>query len=410
MRQTWRWFGAGDPVGLDDIRQAGATDVVSALYDIPAGEPWTSDAIKAHQMEIESGPIGRTPLRWTIVESVPVHEHIKQGRKGADRYVAAFVESLRNLAACGIRTVVYNFMPVVDATRTDLAYRLPSGATALRFDQDQLAAFDLFILGRPNRGGEYSSVEVERAEATYRAMSAVQKETLSRNIMEGIPGRMTASYRMAEFRNALAEYEGIDRAALQQNLYRFLGQVLPEAEKLGVRLAIHPDDPPRDIFGLPRIVCTAGDLDQLFTTLPSPANGLTLCAGTFGSRWDNNLPSMASRFASRIFFSHLRGVKKDAQEPRSFYEADHLDGDVDLIAVVRALLAEEKRRKANERYGLHWEISIRPDHGHQMLDDLNRTVKPGYSAIGRLKGLAEIRGIIRTLQHDAQHLSGVPPP
>lgn len=410
MRQAWRWFGAGDPVGLDDIRQAGATDVVSALYDIPAGQPWTCEAIKAHQREIESGPDSRAPLRWSIVESIPVHEHVKQGRKGSNCHVAAFIESLRNLAACGIRTVVYNFMPVIDATRTDLAYRLPSGAMALRFDQEQLAAFDLFILRRRNAISEYSHAEIEHAEAAYRAMSADQKETLSRNIMEGIPGRMTASYKMAEFKRALAEYEGIDREALRQNLYRFLGQVLPEAEGMGVRLAIHPDDPPRDLFGLPRIMCTADDLDQLFTALPSRANGVTLCAGTFGSRRDNDVPTMAKRFASRIFFSHLRGVRRDTPDPRSFYEADHLDGDVDLIAVVQALLAEEQRRMANGPNDSDWEISIRPDHGHQMLEDLNRTVKPGYSAIGRLKGLAEIRGVIRTLQHDQAALSPAPRP
>ncbi len=397
MRETWRWFGPKDPVSLDDIRQTGATDIVSALYDIPAGQPWPLEEIRAFKKLIEDTPPGVTPLRWSVVESIPVHEHIKLGKPGIEPYVAAFIESMRNLAVCDIKTIVYNFMPVVDATRTDLAFRLPSGATALRFDQDRLAAFDLFILERAGAEKDYTPAEIKQAKATLDAMSAEDKERLCRNIMEGIPGRMTASYGMAEFKQALAEYDGVDRQTLQHNLYRFLEQVLPVAEELGVELAIHPDDPPRDMFGLPRIICTADDLEKLFATLPSKANGVTLCVGTFGSRPDNDLPAMARQFGPRIFFSHLRGVSRDPKDPRTFYEAAHLESDVDLIAVIRALMTEETRRRA-ETGDPNAFIPIRPDHGHQMMDDLNKVVNPGYSGIGRLRGLAEIRGVIRTLE------------
>jgi len=400
MREAWRWFGPDDPVSLDDIRQTGATDVVSALYDIPAGEPWPRGDIAAYKRLIEETPGEKSPLRWSIVESIPVHEHIKLGRPGIASHIDGFIQSLRNLAACDIRTIVYNFMPVVDATRTDLDYRLASGATALRFDQGELAAFDLFILKRAGARQDYTQPEIDQAEALFRKMSVQQKDILARNIMEGIPGRMTASYGMAEFKKALAQYDGIDQRALRRNLYHFLGQVLPEAEKLGVRLAIHPDDPPRGLFGLPRIICTAHDLEQLFAELPSPANGVTLCVGTFGSRPDNDLPAMARRFGPRIHFAHLRGVKKDPREPRTFYEASHLDSDVDIIAVIQALLAEEARRKKGPADGFA-DIPIRPDHGHQMMDDLHKTVNPGYSGIGRLRGLAEIRGVIRTLEKTA---------
>ncbi len=398
MRESWRWFGPDDPVSLDDIRQTGATDIVSALYDIPAGEPWTLTDIRAYQDMIEGGE--NSPLRWSVVESIPVHEHIKMGKPDIAPYIAAFIETMENLAVCGIKTIVYNFMPVVDATRTELYYRLPSGATALRFDQQQLCVFDLFILERSGAEKDYSADEMERAGAVFQAMSDQDKGRLSQNIMAGLPGRMTDSYHMPEFKKALAQYEGIDRQQLQNNLYHFLSEILPAAERLGVKLAIHPDDPPRGMFGLPRIICTADDLEDLFRVLPSPANGVTLCVGTFGSRPDNDLPAMARKFGSRIFFSHLRGVKKDREDPRSFYEAAHLDSDVDIIAVIEVLLQEEKRREKDAMFKGDTDIPIRPDHGHQMMDDLHKSGgNPGYTAIGRLRGLAEIRGVIRTLKH-----------
>ncbi len=395
MREAWRWFGPDDPVSLEDIRQTGAADVVTALYHIPAHDVWPVDEIKALPSLIEEVPDTRSALKWSVVESIPVHEYIKLGKPGRDRHISAFIDSMKNLAACNIRTICYNFMPVIDATRTNLAYERPSGATALRFDQDQYTVFDLFILDREGARKDYSYKEIDAARAAFRQMTEAEKTTLARNITEGMPGKMTAAYGVEEFRQALAQYKGINKAALRKNLYHFLGQVLPEAEKLNVKLAIHPDDPPRDLFGLPRIICTADDLETLFAELPSASNGVTLCVGTFGSRPDNDLPAMVKQFGPRIHFAHLRGVKRDLDDPRSFYEASHLEGDVDMISIIRCLLHEESMRKPGSGA---MDIPIRPDHGHQMMDDLDRKVNPGYSCIGRLRGLAEIRGVIRTLE------------
>ena len=345
MRESWRWFGPNDPVSIEDIRQTGATDIVSALHDIPAGQVWPVDAIRAHKALIEDGGPDVAPLKWTVVESIPVHEDIKLGRAGCQAYIEAWAATMENLAQCGIKTICYNFMPVIDWTRTDLKFKLPSGAYALRFDQKKFAAFDLFILQREN------------------AM--------------------------------LANYKDIDSAALRNNLYAFLDIVLPRAEKCGVNLAIHPDDPPRDMLGLPRIICTADDLDILFEAQPSPANGITLCVGTYSSRPDNDLPAMARQFGPRIHFSHLRGVSRDPHEQRSFYEASHLESDIDMVAVIKELLDEEMRRKKDNDNPQS--IFIRPDHGFQMMDDIGKKVNPGYSTIGRLKGLAEVRGVIKAL-------------
>lgn len=395
MRESWRWFGPNDPVSLSDIRQAGATDVVSALHSIPTGEVWSLSAIKEHQRIIEESPKSLSPLRWSVVESIPVHEDIKLGRPGHQRYVENWASSMINLAKCGITTICYNFMPVIDWTRTDLNLRLPSGAYALRFDQKKFAAFDLHILRREGAEEDYSEAEIAESHALYSAMSTAEKAELTENIIAGLPGRMTDAYRLDDFRAMLANYKGMTHEGLRDNLVSFLSQVLPQAEALGVKLAIHPDDPPRDMLGLPRIVCTANDLDTLFERLPSPANGITLCVGTYGSRPDNDLPAMARRFGPRIHFSHLRGVSRDHDEQRSFLEASHLDSDIDMVAVVGALLAEESRRRKLD--DSRSEIYIRPDHGHRMMDDLNKKVNPGYSGIGRLKGLAEIRGVIRAL-------------
>ncbi len=399
MRESWRWFGPSDPVTIDDIRQTGATDVVSALHDIPIGEIWPLAAIRAHQSLIEDAAPGMAQLKWSVVESIPVHEDIKLARPGHQVLIDNWITTMDNLAQCGIKTICYNFMPVIDWTRTDLKFKLASGAYALRFDQEKFAAFDLFILKREGAEAEYSVVEIEQAKRAFDAMSDAEKEQLTNNIIAGLPGRMTDSYSLDDFRTALANYQNMSSDALRDNLFAFLSQVLPYAEALGTKLAIHPDDPPRDMLGLPRIICTADDLQKLFQALPSPSNGITLCVGTYSSRPDNDLPAMARQFGSRIHFSHLRGVTRDPQEQRSFYEADHLNSDVDMVAVVSALLREENRRKKEE--AVADEIFIRPDHGHQMLDDIGKRINPGYSGIGRLKGLAEVRGVIRALSEQS---------
>jgi mannonate dehydratase len=400
MRESWRWFGPNDPVTINDIRQTGATDIVSALHHIPTGEVWSTEAIREHQALIENCDSSLSPLKWSVVESIPVHEDIKLKRLGHQTYVDNWIRSMENLAACGIKTICYNFMPVIDWTRTDLKFKLPNGAYALRFDQKKFAAFDLYILQRENAALEYSPVELEEAKHVFDSMSEDDRTELTNNIIAGLPGKMTEAYGIEDFRSMLANYKDIDSATLRSNLFAFLSQVLPKAEIHGVKLAIHPDDPPRDMLGLPRIICTADDLDILFDALPSPSNGITLCVGTYSSRPDNDLPEMAKQFGPRIHFSHLRGVSRDPNEQRSFYEASHLDSDIDMIQVVKELLNEENRRRKEE--SLVEDIYIRPDHGHQMMDDIGKTVNPGYSGIGRLKGLAEVRGVIRALSAQAK--------
>jgi mannonate dehydratase len=395
MREAWRWFGPNDPVTIADIKQTGATDVVSALHSIPTGEVWLTEQIKAHKALIENNNNSQSSLVWSVVESIPVHEDIKLGRENNQRYVDAWIESMANLAHCGIKTICYNFMPVIDWTRTDLKFKLPNGAYALRFDQEKFAAFDLFILQREDAKADYSDKETMQAKKVFLAMSDDEKSLLTKNIIAGLPGKMTDGYTIDNFRSMLANYKDITKDILRKNLFSFLSQVLPKAEQLGVKLAIHPDDPPRDMLGLPRIICTSEDLDILFSELPSPANGITLCAGTYGSRPDNNLPVMAKNYGSRINFAHLRGVSRDENEQRSFYEAEHLSSDIDMVAVISALLKEEKMRGENSD---NHEIFIRPDHGHQILDDINKQGNPGYSCLGRLKGLAEIRGVIKALR------------
>ena len=395
MQESWRWFGPNDPVTIDEIRQTGVTDIVSALHDMPAGAIWPIEAIRAHKALIEECEDDLAPLKWTVVESIPVHEDIKLARAGHEKYIEAWATSMENLAKCGIKTICYNFMPVIDWTRTDLKYKLPSGAYALRFDQKKFAAFDLFILKRKGSETDYSATEIAEAKEVFEAMNGTERTQLTDNIIAGLPGKMTESYGLEDFRAMLANYKDIDAVTLRANLFAFLEQVLPRAEKAGVNLAIHPDDPPRDMLGLPRIICTADDLNILFEAQPSPSNGITLCVGTYSSRPDNDLPAMARQFGPRIHFSHLRGVSRDADEQRSFYEASHLDSDIDMIAVIQELLNEENRRK---REAPHTEgIFIRPDHGLQMMDDIDKSGNPGYSGIGRLKGVAEIRGVIRAL-------------
>jgi mannonate dehydratase len=394
MREAWRWFGPNDPITIADIRQTGATDIVSALHSIPTGEVWPIDQIEAYKELIEKDNNSQSSLTWSVVESIPVHEDIKLARGNYKRYVDAWIESMENLAKCNIKTICYNFMPVIDWTRTDLKFQLSNGAYALRFDQPKFAAFDLFILQRENAESDYSDEEIKQAKIVFSAMSEHEQILLTNNIIAGLPGKMTDAYTIDNFRTMLENYKDISKEILRKNLFSFLSQVLPIAEQLGVKLAIHPDDPPRDMLGLPRIICTSADLDILFSELPSPANGITLCAGTYGSRPDNNLPEMAKRYGSRIHFAHLRGVKRDEKEQRSFYEAEHLSSDIDMIGVISALLNEEQKRDKTKENN---EIFIRPDHGHQILDDINKQGNPGYSCIGRLKGLAEIRGVIKAL-------------
>jgi len=392
MRESWRWFGPDDPVTINEIRQTGVTDIVSALHDIPAGEVWPIKAIRHHQALIEGRNSELTPLVWTVVESIPVHEDIKLARRSHEHYIQNWISTMENLALCGIKTICYNFMPVIDWTRTDLKFKLPSGAYALRFDQKKFAAFDLFILNRDGARTNYTASEINEAQQIFEAMTEAERTELTDNIIAGLPGKMTESYGLDEFRAMLAKYQNVDADILRSNLYAFLSKVLPRAEALGVKLAIHPDDPPRDMLGLPRIICTADDLEILFNAHPSPSNGITLCVGTYSSRPDNDLPAMARQFGQRIHFSHLRGVSRDPDEQRSFYEASHLDSDIDMIQVIQELLNEETRRGDDEP-----EIFIRPDHGLQMMDDIGKDGNPGYSGIGRLKGVAEVRGVIRAL-------------
>ena len=389
MKEAWRWFGPQDPISLAQVKQTGATGIVSALHHIYRGERWPLNEVLKRKSEIESAG-----LVWSVVESIPVHNSIKLRSGPYLQYIAAWKDSLATVARAGVQIVCYNFMPVLNWTRTDLKWPLPSTGYALRFDATDFAAYDLFILKRKNAELQYKPGQISSAKARADGMSESHRAELERTILAGLPGT-EASYDREAFRRQLSEYESLAAEQLRANLIAFLREIVPIAEEFGVRLGIHPDDPPWPLFGLPRVLSTAEDVRYLFEAVAAPANGLTFCVGSFGARADNDLLAMIREFGPRIHFVHLRQVKRETDG--SFYEAEHLGGSSDMVGVIRLLLEEECRRRQARRGDR--EIPIRPDHGHLLADDINKKVNPGYSLVGRLKGLAEIRGVVKGLQH-----------
>ncbi|MER9878680.1 MULTISPECIES: mannonate dehydratase [unclassified Mesorhizobium] len=388
MRQTWRWFGPDDPVTLAHVRQAGAAGIVSALHHLNDGRAWPADEIARRKAEIEAAG-----LTWDVVESIVVHEDIKTRSGDWRTLIDQYKASIRAVAAAGINTVCYNFMAITDWTRTDLDFPMPHGGTALRFDVVELCAYDVFILKREGAEADHPPARVEAARVRLQGMSDSDKARLERNLIGWVPAREFIFDR-ASFRRALDLYKDVSTEGLRENLFAFLREIVPVAEEAGVRMAIHPDDPPFSLFGLPRIVSNANDARALLDAVASPANGLTLCTGSYGAGAQNDLPAMARAFAENIHFAHLRNVTKEPDG--SFHEAEHLDGDTDMVAVVSALIGEERRRKAAGR--ADWLVPMRPDHGHAIVDDIGKKVNPGYSCIGRLKGLAELRGVMRAVE------------
>jgi len=389
VKESWRWYGPLDKISLSEVSQTGASGIVTALHEVPYGEVWSCDMIARRKADIQAGGFD-----WVVVESLPIHERIKRNDGDLSELFANYRQSMANLAAEGITTICYNFMPLLDWTRTDLAAPVARGGTCLRFSAPKMAALELFMVGRGEARGNYPPEVIAEAERWFQASTDEDRAELMQSVMAGLPGAYER-YDADGLKAALKLYEGIDRVALRSHLNRFLMEVIPAAEELGMRFCVHPDDPPRDILGLPRIVSNADDIDWLLGAFESPANGLTLCAGSLGANPKNDVPAIARKFASRIHFAHLRNVRKDADG--SFEEAAHLSGDTDMVDLVSALLQEEKRRRAVG--DSVWEIPFRPDHGHELLDDAGRNTHPGYPLIGRMRGLAELRGVIAGLSY-----------
>jgi mannonate dehydratase len=387
MEQTWRWFGPDDAIQLHEIRQTGATGIVTALHHIPYGVIWSIDEIEKRKALITADP--SLGLRWSVVESLPIHESIKLGEGDLAPLFDNYRQSMRNLAACGVTTICYNFMPILDWTRTDLAWPVTGGGKSLRFDAVRYCAFDCFMVEREGAQDEHPPELIERARVWFAASSESDRATLLTTVNAGLPGAYDR-YDIPNLRRMLARYDGMDRDTLRRNYVRFLHEIIPTAEEVGIRMCVHPDDPPRPMFGLPRIVSNADDLAFLIEAVPSPANGITFCTGSLGAGVDNNVEAMAERFSRHVHFAHLRNVAKEPDG--SFVEAEHLSGDTNMVAVVRTLMREQARRKAAG--DASWRIPFRPDHGHELLDDTNRKTHPGYPLIGRMRGLAEIRGVM----------------
>ncbi|MDP1730231.1 MAG: mannonate dehydratase [Devosia sp.] len=398
MRQTWRWFGPADLASIDDIVQAGAEGVVTALHHVPNGVAWTPEEIARRRQEVRRRKDGSpSGIAWEVVESLPVSEDIKKQKGSWREHIANYKTSLRNVAAAGIEVICYNFMPVLDWTRTELRWALPNGGSCMRFDIDDFAAFDIHILARRGAADDYAPGVGEEAGRRFAAMDESQKRTLARSVTMGLPGSRE-SMTLGDVRAHLAEYGDISPARLRQHFIDFLTEVVPVAEDLGLRLCCHPDDPPFALLGLPRIMSTEADFRTVLNAVDSPANGMTLCSGSLGARPDNDLPGMMERLGPKVHFLHLRNVKRDSDAiAGSFFEAEHLGGDTDMVALIAAIVREEARRKREGRADA--QIPMRPDHGQDILDDINRRAQPGYPTIGRLKGLAELRGVMRALEH-----------